>query len=339
MLQAVTRRPEHLVFQKVPIPKPEKGQALVAVKCLGICRSEVHAYYGKHPFTSYPIIQGHEFSAEVVSVGESVENLNPGDKVTADPQATCGTCSTCRVGRYNICETLKVWGFQVNGVASEYCILPIERTIRLPEEITYEQGAFLEPLSVAVHAAHRIGGKNNKVAVIGAGTIGLLVAQVLKSLGAQRVMICDMKEKRLRLAKNLGIGLAVNIEKQPLEDIIDSEFGPEGADCMVECAGSQSALESAVSNARNGSRVVALGVYPTKPKIEMGFIVERELELIGSMMYTRQDWLRAISLIKDKKVKVDPLVTHRFDFKDYPEAYRVARENSDEAVKIMIKVS
>lgn len=338
MVKVVTRSPEHLVFEEVPIPRAKQHEVLAAIKCIGICRSDVHAYYGRHPFTVYPIVQGHEFSAQVIAVGEKVENLSPGDKVTAEPQVICGICPMCRSGRYNICQNLRVWGFQVDGVASEYCTLPVERTIKLPEEITYRQGAFLEPLSVAVHAARRIGAKHHTVIVIGAGTIGLLVAQVLKTSGVPKVMVCDMKSERLRFAKNLGIDLAVNVKEQPLESIVNKEFGPKRADCIVECAGSQSALESAISSARNGGRIITVGVYSSKPRIEMGFVVERELEVIGSMMYTRQDWLQAISLLKDKKVEVDSLVTNQFDFRDYAQAYRVADQNPDKALKIVINV-
>ncbi len=339
MLQAITKAPEHLVFQAKPIPRPKKHQVLVAIKRLGICRSDVHAYYGRHPFTSYPIIQGHEFSAQVVAVGEDVENLYPGDKVTAEPQTTCGACLMCRSGRYNICEKLKVWGFQVNGVATEYCVIPVERTIKLPEKFTYEQGTFLEPLSVAVHAASKIEPKDGRVVVIGAGTIGLLISQVLKTSGIPQVMVCDLKEKRLMLARNLGLNLMAKVDTEPLKNIIRREFGPERADCIVECAGSPSALASALVNARNGSKVITMGVYSTRPNVEMGLIVERELELIGSMMYTRRDWLRAISLIDNGKVKVEPLVTHQFSFRDYPQAYQIADQNSAEAVKIIVKVS
>ena len=202
MIQQVMTAPGEIIFREVPIPKPEAGQVLIKIQRIGICGSDIHVYHGKHPFTSYPVTQGHEVSGEVAALGEGVETFAVGQKVTIEPQVFCGHCHPCTHGKYNLCEELKVMGFQTTGTASQYFAVDASKVTPLPDAMSYEEGAMIEPLAVAVHAVRRAGDvSGQKIAVIGAGPIGNLVAQAAKGMGAAQVMVSDISDYRLRLAE------------------------------------------------------------------------------------------------------------------------------------------
>lgn len=163
MLQQVMTEPKKIVFREIPIPEPKEQEVLVKIMKIGICGSDIHVYHGTHPFTSYPITQGHEVSGEIVKLGNKVEGFCVGQKVTIEPQVTCGTCYLCRTGKYNLCENLKVMGFQTTGTASEYFAVDADKITLLPEEISYDEGAMIEPLAVAVHAVNQSGDITDKI--------------------------------------------------------------------------------------------------------------------------------------------------------------------------------
>ena len=206
MIQALMKNPGEIVFQDVEIPAVGPDQIKVKMKRIGVCGSDIHVYHGKHPFTSYPVVQGHEVSAEVAEVGTDVTDFKPGDKVTIQPQVVCNKCYPCTHGMYNDCEMLKVMGFQTTGMASEYFVTEATKALKLPDEISWDHGAMIEPLAVAVHALKRYGDlKDKKVLVLGGGTIGNLVAQTAKAMGAEKVLITEVSEYRLETARKVGL--------------------------------------------------------------------------------------------------------------------------------------
>ena len=169
MKQQVMVAPKQIEFREVPVPELQAGQVLVKIKKIGVCGSDIHVYHGTHPFTSYPITQGHEVSGQIVKVGEGVAELKEGQKVIIEPQVFCGTCYPCRHGKYNLCEELKVMGFQTTGVASDYFAVDASKITVIPDDMTYNEGAMMEPLAVTVHAVKRAGDVTGlKVAVLGA---------------------------------------------------------------------------------------------------------------------------------------------------------------------------
>jgi L-iditol 2-dehydrogenase len=173
MRQAIMTSPGEIEFRDIPEPSPGPGEVMLRIKRIGVCGSDVHVNHGLHPFTSYPVVQGHEFSAVVETIGEGVDNIKVGTKVTATPQVVCGKCGPCRRGDYNICDVLKVQGFQAPGVAQDLFVTNAQNIVLLPDNFTFEQGALIEPTSVAVHSTSRAGNMNGKnVVVLGAGPIG-----------------------------------------------------------------------------------------------------------------------------------------------------------------------
>ena len=184
MKQAIMMKPGEIVYQNVPVPEVGKDQIKVKMLKIGVCGSDIHVWHGKHPYTSYPVVQGHEVSAVIVQTGAGVTKLSVGDMVTIQPQVVCGACYPCTHGMYNDCNVLKVMGFQTTGMASEYFVVDAEKALKLPDGMDAEHGAMIEPLAVACHAVKRFGDINGKNAVvIGGGAIGNLVAQTLLALG------------------------------------------------------------------------------------------------------------------------------------------------------------
>ena len=336
MIQAVMNRPGEITFRDVPAPACGPRQIKVAMKRIGVCGSDIHVFHGKHPYTSYPVVQGHEVSAVVVEVGAEVSGFTVGDKVTIQPQVVCGRCYPCTHGMYNACEELKVMGFQTTGMASEYFVTEAEKALRLPDTMSYEQGAMIEPLAVAVHAVRRYGdvaGKN--VLVLGGGPIGNLVAQTAKAMGAADVLLSELSAYRLETAATCGITV-VNPSREDLPGKIIDTFGPDKADVIFECVGIDATLQQAVDYARKGSDIVVVGVFANPGTINMGFVQDHELRVIGTAMYRVEDYLKAIELAAGGLVTLDALITHTVGFRDYLQAYRIIEEQKDKAMKVMV---
>jgi len=339
MKQALMTAPGRIEFRDVPMPALAPGQVLVRMKKIGVCGSDIHVYHGKHPYTSYPVVQGHEVSGVVERVGDGVRDFIPGDAVTFQPQVTCGTCYSCTHGAYHICDDLKVMGFQTTGAASEFFAVDAQKVLKLPRSISLEHGAMVEPLAVGVHALGRSGGAaGKKVLVLGAGPIGNLAAQAALGLGAASVLLTDVSDWRLELAGRCGIAHRVNSAKLDLGQALRDNFGPNKADLILECVGAQKTVEQAVALARKGTDIVVVGVFGDKPVVDMGVVQDRELRLVGTLMYQEPDWRKAIALIEQGKVNLAPLVTHRYKFADYLEAYRYIDANRERAMKVMIAV-
>ena len=336
MLQAVLKKPEKLIFQEVDVQKFRNDEILIEVKVCGICGSDIHTYFGKHPFVKkYPLIQGHEFSGTVADLGKDVENFVIGQKVTAQPQVVCGTCYNCKIGRYNICSDLKVFGFQLNGCMRKYFPVPSKKVIPLPESISYEQGALIEPLSVAVHSVKKAGSLlGKKVLILGSGTIGRLTSSVAKCFGVGKVMITDISDFRLQIAKKFS-DYQVNILKKDIIKEVKKYFGEP--DLIFECVGVEDAVNSAIEIARKGSKILIVGVFSNPVLINIGLVQDKELEIIGSLMYQREDFLTAIDIIHKREIKPELLITDRFRFEELVDVYNFIKEKRDKVLKVMIE--
>jgi L-iditol 2-dehydrogenase len=337
MLQAVMTQPGVIEFRDIPRPAAGPGQVLVRMRRIGVCGSDIHVYHGTHPYTGYPVVQGHEVAGIVAETGAGVTGLAPGDLVTFTPQVTCGECYPCRHGMYHICESLKVMGFQTGGAAQEYFPVDAGKILKLPANVSLDQAAMVEPISVAVHALRRGGDVAGKrVLVLGAGTIGNLVAQVARASGAAAVMVSDISDYKLEKARACGIDFAVNPRREELAAAILRGFGPDRADLILECVGAQETIAQAIATARKGTTVVVVGVFGQKPTVDMGLVQDRELNLVGSLMYQREDYKRAIELVAAAKLHLEPMVTHRFPFREYPAAYRAIEDAHGNSMKVMI---
>ena len=339
MTQATMTSPGVIRFDEVTIPKLGADQVLIRIKRIGICGSDIHVWHGRHPYTKYPVVQGHEVSGEITEIGTDVRGLKVGDRVTIRPQVVCGECYPCRTGRYHICDDLKVMGFQTTGTASEYFAVDASKALKLPDAMDFNFGAMVEPVAVAIHAIGRFGSVDGKkVLVMGAGPIGNLVAQTAKALGASKTMITDISDFRLALADGCGVDSCVNTAKTDFMESLTESFGPDRADVIFECVGVNDTIDKAVAGARKGTDIIVVGVFGEKPKVDLGIVQDRELRLIGTLMYKEEDFTKAIELIDGGSVNLEPLITDHFAFEDYSEAYRFIEDRGDKTMKVILDV-
>ena len=339
MLQQVMTAPGKIEFREIETPVPKAGEVLIRIMKIGVCGSDIHVWHGKHPFTSYPVTQGHEVSGEIAALGAGVENLEVGQKVTIQPQVVCGKCYPCRHGKYNLRETLKVMGFQTTGVASEYFAVDAAKVTPLPQEMSFDEGAMIEPLAVAVHAVRKFGDMQGmRVAVLGAGPIGILVAQAAKGMGAESVLITDISDLRLEKARQCGVDFCVNTREADFGEALVSSFGPDKADVIYDCAGNNVTMGQAIRCARKGSTIILVAVFAGMAEVDLAVLNDHELDLNTTMMYRNEDYLEAIELVRAGKVDLKPLISKHFAFRDYAEAYRYIDENRETTMKVIIDV-
>ena len=339
MLQQVMTEPGKIIFREVNVPTPGPDQVLVKIKKIGVCGSDIHVYHGTHPYTSYPVTQGHEVSGQIVKTGEYVKDLKEGQKVTIEPQVFCGRCYPCLHGKYNLCEKLKVMGFQTTGTASEYFAVDSSKVTPIPEEMTYSEGAMLEPLAVTVHAAKRFPDvKGAKAVVFGCGPIGILLIQSLKAFGAAEILATDISDTRLELAKSLGADYTVNTMKNDYTEALLAAFGPDKADVAYDCAGSDITMDQAIQNARKGSTIILVAVFGKTAHVDLAKLNDSELDLNTSMMYRHEDYVDAIRFVKEGKIQLKPLQSAHFAFEDYLKAYEYIDNNREKTMKVLIDV-
>lgn len=340
MLQQVMTRPGEIEFQEVPIPEIGEDQVLIKIMRIGICGSDMHVYHGEHPFTRYPVTQGHEISGEIVKIGARVKGLLDGQRVTVEPQVVCGKCHPCRHGKYNLCEKLRVMGFQTTGMASHFFAVDAKKVTPLPDDMSFDEGALIEPLAVAVHAVRQMGSVEGlKVAVLGAGPIGNLVAQAAKGMGAASVLITDVSDFRLQKARECGIPYTANTGTRDFGKAMVEAFGSDKADVIYDCAGNDITMGQAIANARKGSVIVLVAVFAEKAHIDLAVLNDHELDLKTSMMYRHEDYEGAIELVQRGEVKLRPLITKHFAFREYLDAYKYIDKNREMTLKVLIDVN
>ncbi len=337
MKQAIMTSPGKIEFRTIDIPVVKDDQVLVKMDRIGVCGSDIHVFHGMHPYTSYPIVQGHEVSGRVAALGKNTRGFSEGDIVTIMPQITCGKCYPCTHGMYHICEDLKVMGFQTNGAAQEFFAVDASLVLKVPDGISLDQAAMIEPVSVAVHALRRGGDvTGKKVLVIGSGTIGNLVGQAAKALGAVDVLMADISEYKLKKAKECGLENTVNPKVENLGQAIVSVFGFDKADLILECVGAEETITQAIANARKGTTIVVVGVFGKKPQVDLGLVQDRELSLVGTLMYQKGDYLKAMELIAAGKINLSPMISAHYPFDRYLDAYQEIENARGNIMKVMI---
>ena len=238
---------------------------------------------------------------------------------------------------YNDCETLKVMGFQTTGMASDYFVVDAKKVLVLPSSMSWEHGAMIEPLAVAVHAVRRFSQDmtGKKAVVLGGGPIGNLVAQTAKALGADVVLLSELSAYRLETAGKCGI-TTVNPSERSLLDAIIETCGEDRADVIFECIGINPTTKQAIEYARKGSHIVIVGVFGDLATVDMAAVQDHELTLLGSAMYREEDYIKAIELVADGKIEFDALITHNFGFREFKKGYDTIDMEKDKAMKVMI---
>jgi 2-desacetyl-2-hydroxyethyl bacteriochlorophyllide A dehydrogenase len=310
---------------------------VLKVNTCGVCGTDSHIYQGEF-LVRFPVVPGHELSGEVVEVGSSVTHVAVGDWVTVDPNIVCGVCPYCRVGQINLCDNLHAVGVRMDGGFAGYCRAPAKQVYRLPEGMSLLEGAFAEPLACCLHGTDRAGLRaGDRVLVIGGGSIGLTMVQLALAAGASHVILSEPSESRRGLGVVLGATAALNpVATDVRGEVLELTEG--GADLVIECAGTARTAEQAVACARKGGRVLFFGVAPEAAIAELRpyDIFLRELTILGSFVnpFTHQ---RALEALAKGRVKVEPLVSHRYPVAAFEEALAMSR--SPQAVKVVVQPS
>jgi 2-desacetyl-2-hydroxyethyl bacteriochlorophyllide A dehydrogenase len=339
MRQVVLASAGELRIEDGPLPEPAPGEVRVRAHAVGICGSDLHAFAGEHPFIDLPVVPGHEAAGVVDAVGAGVETFAPGDVVLLEPNLVDHTCWYCRDGRYNLCEHLRVVGCQTSGALAEAFVAPAERFHRVPEGMSMAAAALVEPLSTATHAVRVAAGVSGRtVAVLGAGSIGVLTMLAARAGGAEAIAVTDPLAEKRALALELGADLAVDPTSQSAVAEVRERL-PWRPDVVFDCVSAQSSIDQAIELALKGGTVVVEGVPRGRVSIPLHLVQDREVRLQGTAMYVRADVEAAIGLIAGGRIPVERVVTHSFALDEAAEAFRAAAGEIEggPAVKIQLE--
>ena len=334
--------PGQLIYTDVPIPEPAPGQVRIKIVRSGICQTD-NVYVNDGGFALRPpVILGHEISGYVDKLGEGVTQWKVGERViTQTTYHVCGHCRYCKVGEYNHCPERQGIGSAKNGGFAEYVVNRAESLMHLPDELTFDQGAVVEPLSCGVHSLSErcTVSVNDVVVVIGPGPIGLFTAQVAKAQGATVIMAgMTRDEPRLVLAHDvLGMDRVVNVEKEDLIEVAKSYTDGYGADVVVEAAGSRAATDLAMLVVRRRGTFVPMGVFNHPIEIDFHNIKKKELTVYGSHAQIPTSWEKALKLIARGKINVDPIISHVLPMSQYKEAFELV--DNKQGLKVLLDPS
>jgi len=321
--------------EEVDSPVCGPGEALVRVHAAGICGSDMAIFNGKHPRAKPPLVMGHEFAGEIVELhsGGVETSLAKGDKVTAYPLLMCGECWACRNGCEHVCRDLKLIGIDRDGGFAEYVSVPLDLIVKFPASLSFEQGALIEPLAVAVHALEMAGKPDWKNAVVvGCGPIGLLVGFCLGYAGIENLLLCDISPQRVKRAAGLNFQALNSADENLMDRVMEMTRG-EGADIVFECAGSAPAALQMCDLVRPRGRIIMVSVHKEPHPVDLRAITFKEISLLGTRVYTRGDFRRAIDMLPDLPYR--GIISHRFELQRGAEGFEVMGQAAD-ACKVII---
>jgi L-iditol 2-dehydrogenase len=324
-------------------PKCGDSEIKIRIEAIGICGTDLHIYEGSFPYFNPPVILGHEFSGVIVEIGRNVKNiknLNIGDRIVVLPSAAviCGNCEYCRSGNFIFCSTRKGMGHGVNGGMTEYICLREELVFKLPENVSFEAGSLVEPLSCCIQSVDDfVNIKPTQYCLVsGPGSIGLLILMLLKLRNSNVILAGISKdEKRLEVAKKLGADLALNVEKEDLTAILQNKFGIKEVDVCFECSGAGKSLNSCITYSKKMGSIIQVGIFGNDQVIRINDIVLKQIALFGSLGFTWKSWLKSLELLKNNKLKLDIIVTHKYKLDSWSDAFEKAQE--PDSLKVILE--
>ena len=310
MKAAILHGPRDLRVESSTRPEVRGDEVLVRVTVAGLCGTDYRIWSGDRP-VAYPRVMGHEFVGRVETIGAGVTRVAPGGHVAVEPNYSCGTCPLCWEGNKNLCLARTAVGIDVDGCFAELVRVPARCCWPAPAGVADEDLVLTEPLAVAVRAVGRADVRSGEtVAVVGAGTLGLLAVQVARGHGA-RILVVSRTARRFALARDLGAEATHTVEDGPLDARARAFSGREGVDCVIETAGTAEAVNHALALVRPGGRLILTGLPHESTPVEFFSVVRREITILGSMIY-QDEFSEAMRLVADGTVKTRPLVSHRF---------------------------
>lgn len=340
MKAAVIEKPLVVAMHDVPVPQIEADdQVQIRVVVVGICGSEIHAYHGTHPFRIPPVISGHELAGVVTAVGDAVTSVAVGDRVTVEPHYGCGVCRACREGAYNACASKQVLGTQSwQGAFGEYIVVPEKTVVPLPDNVSFEQGALIEPIAVGVHAVRKAGVRlGDSVAILGAGPIGMGLLLAAKASGASSVYITDVSAYNRGIALKMGATQALNPAEENVAEAIVAATGGEGVDAVFLGVAVESVLNDALRMVRRRGTVSEVGMFSKPPRIDIHLVQNKELRILGSNMYTREDFTISAQAIASGRFDTSLFVSKVMPIDSVTEAMDLVDRRLEDVVKVLLR--
>ena len=318
------------------VSEPKAHQVVVKIISSAICGSDLHIFKGKHPSAPLPVTIGHEFSGDVVAIGSDVCNIKVGDRVTVEPVIVCGKCNSCKKGDYGYCENISFTYRNGDGAMADYITVEEPYIYKLPEHLSYNAGALIEPLAVATHAVKRADIKmGEKILILGAGTIGLLIAALCKRNGATEIAIVDFSQERLELALELGATNTIDPSRQDVYEVAKELTEGIGMDKTFECVGLEVTFHQAMMSLRKNGLATIVGIFEN-PNINIPVtrFITHEIRVQGSQGYC---WDFPIALEMSKEIDLERLVTHTFKLDDLQKALETSLDRDSGAIKVIVK--
>lgn len=339
MRAVIIDKPGEVRVGNVPDPKPEPDELIIRVGACGICGTDLHISEGEFPPTPYPIVPGHEFAGEVVAVGNNVRkrigtkdtNITVGTRVAVDPSLYCGHCVFCRTGHGNLCLHWNAIGDTVNGAFAEYVTVPAANAYVLPDHVSFREAALIEPVSCAVHGIHRLEPKlGDSMLIVGAGTMGLLLLQLVLRGGASRAAMMDLNTQRLVLAEKLGAYRTAT----SIDELIEIE--PLGFDCVVDATGVPAAIDMAFKAVKRGGKFMMFGVAPDEARVALSpfRIYNDEITIVGSMAVLNS-YQQAVDLVSGGAINTQIMLTEAFPLEEFPHALDLVRQGKGIKTQIL----
>lgn len=321
-------------LREVPVPQAEPGTVIVQVKAVGICGSDVPILEGIRP-VPYPLIPGHEFAGVIAEVGPGVTDWRVGDRVTAGLVIGCGECLYCRRGQEELCDNLKEIGIHVDGAYAEYVRVPAVNLHRLPAELSFYQGASVDPIASSYHGLRRLNLRpEDTVVIFGDGPIGLYALQVVRARGVEKVMLVGHHDNRLEVAAGFGATVVNSHRQEPVEAVARFTNG-HMADLVVEATGAAGVMPAVLSSTAKGGTVLLLGIFHHEAPLNPAPIIRHELQVVGSLCYSKEAFAASLELLRRGCVRIDSIVTHVFPLEEIGRALELLKRR--EAIKVILE--
>ena len=332
---------EEMEAREAPMPVMGPDDVIIRIQSVGVCGSDLH-YYSKGSIgnfiVKFPFVLGHEAAGVITEVGENVKTLKPGDRVCMEPGIPCMKCEECLTGHYNLCKDVKFWATPpYDGVLSEYVAHPAAFTFKIPDNMSFTEGALVEPLAIGLHACNTGGVKlGQTVAIVGAGCIGLVTLLAAKAYGATQIIVGDVLDKRLDKARDLG-AIPVNTKETDLAQKVMELTSGRGADVCIDCAGFTPTVDACLSAAKPAGMVVIVGMGEDRVNGFNTSIMSTKELTVKSIFRYRNLYPTAINAIADGRINVGAIVSHRFTFDDTINAFATCTRDIRNVVKGVIE--
>ena len=331
----------NIEIRDIEEPQCGPGQVKIKVKAAGICGSDIHIWHSDIAIPmKLPVVIGHEFSGEIVDVGKGVTGFKSGDRVTAETTfESCEKCYNCRSGNYNLCTGRRGIGFWYNGAFTDYIIINQHHLYKLPEHISFEEGAMSEPSSCVTHAVLELTAiqPTDLVVIFGPGPIGLLTLQIVNAIGAESYLCGVTKDaKRLELGKKLGASRVIDVQKEPIDEIVAEKTAGMGVDVVLECSGNSSAASTGFDIIKKGGQYTQVGLFGAPITLDFAKIAYKEIKATGSFSQKWSAWLHTMNLLRNNKIDLKPLISHKFRIDRWEKAFNMSQ--SGDGLKIIFSM-